>query len=1065
MGNELRKFEPGEAWIDNRDTRPKYCECTGEGNGKWRCTDNNYCKTNTGGFKQFGESWDEIHSEQVHRCKCLSFHDRTPNCVNKRNIRSLDVRSTNVDNFGETIKLHCDFDRTIASRGDPLVTWFIKNKNQRRKLYEATSQYAYAFNDDFEKYSPKWNKNKQYLELSNPDKNLEGEYICLVEIWGPNRLDSGEVLSRVSIPNPLMFTSRSKSPANTQYNLSWKFRESFQPEQNSVYRLRWREVGRPWLEWVTRSSQFYAIKANELSPGRDYEAQVMVLGSSEEPATFRFSVQNEDTVVASPNVASKNEPPPRVASLRATNIYAMAAEITWEPVKNVDGFVIQTKPYRTSEEINLYPSSTSFQWKDLTPSTQYTLRIFVEKNGMRSAPRELTFNTKPLSIKDVNYRVFADKNGDPMVQVSWSGSTSEYVVEYNEISHNIRSRTFTMPVRKSGPNTISVLAKDQNGSKSNQPSERINLEKAMRIFETLKRRLTTSWEENKLVVNWLPMPSIEKWIGKLNGAQQEEIAPKLATQMVFYGVNSYAKYQLTITGLIGENGEVSIEKTIFPVVTIQGFREIVEKRKTNSVMVTYLAPLAGKVIIYLETDKGTELQNPWMQGQNAYAQVTNLLPGQRYRIRADYTLDGRTNQQPIFAYTKPEAPQILSVESNFPKATVRWRTSKNNAQNSDIVILLNNVEIYREQNLQPGLEQTLTIPNIPSGLSKLTGFASVRFGDEQLESEVFEREIEMQPANVAGAIDLEVLEASSTSASIRWSPKEGYPQIWRISWKIGGSSGSSREIPGGETFIKLSNLKPFSSYVIDVVAILNGGESPKTSIQFETLEEAPKNFRHVREISSSSAEFIWDKFEESDINEYRMFIGSSEPSRFIPEFVVNQRNGLNQKMINGQNVWSFVANKLYPMDRYSVKLTGVSDKGVQKSETAVYNFQMPPEAISGLQVIDSGSDYLHIIWEDKNHLKNPSYRVIYKSHQGGSPEAENTSDKNLVLKGLVAGRDYDISVSAIAPRNSPSHAPMKSMPATITASTAIPKPSKIDFVERGQSELEVTWHPRHGFEK
>ncbi|MYG27297.1 MAG: hypothetical protein F4213_14945, partial [Boseongicola sp. SB0677_bin_26] len=208
-------------------------------------------------------------------------------------------------------------------------------------------------------------------------------------------------------------------PANGKVTLSWN-----DPEDAGIVRweVRQKTGGGAWGGWTRIADSGAATRFHDvtgLENGTEYAFQVRAVN-----ATGEGPPSDEATATPSTNVAAA---PDKVAGV---SVAAGAAQltVTWDAVAGASGYKVQwksgTEAFAAGRQAT--PTATRHVIADLTPGTEYTVRVIATKaNAPDGMPSDEATGTPAFQVPAAPTGLSAAKDGRFAIDLSWTAPAAD----------------------------------------------------------------------------------------------------------------------------------------------------------------------------------------------------------------------------------------------------------------------------------------------------------------------------------------------------------------------------------------------------------------------------------------------------------------------------------------------------------------------------------------------------------------------------------------------------------------------------------------------------------------
>lgn len=520
--------------------------------------------------------------------------------------------------------------------------------------------------------------------------NDSAEYECHVDSFYQSGYGIGEVDVR---DMPVIFTSKSHVSYGQPYTITWKPKVR-STTRGATWQLRIRKSGTPWDPIITRGSDqmFYQIKANELEANTPYDVSVVSVrqGKNNRKITgkrsdFTFQVGKNNYIFtpSPPTLTTVTEAikirPPGTINVRPL---AHAAELSWPANSNADSYSIilrqrgAVKTFETSEGSN-------YKLLDLSPSSEYTVRVTTIVGDLQSDYTEKDFVTRPNPPRDATFLAGSNQNV-VNVAFNWKGNALSYTIKTESAGNVDTSSTSdtnysVQNLHPGAAHKVSIVATDRFGTES-LPQNRNNfdLKNVAIMANNLQNSIGSSRHDQTAAITWsnvdIQSNRVKEWIIEWNGKMVKTSGANL--QYTIQDLRPYQEYAVQLTGTLDTGAIVAHTLLIAQKISVTNFR--VHSKTSNGVILKWNAPSD------LSSLKEYEIVSIGSDGTKAIVQVSPDISTRSFDTldpNSDYTFsivtisEANERGDPVYLEVRtdqlaPISPPVQLHQSDSSKNTI-----------------------------------------------------------------------------------------------------------------------------------------------------------------------------------------------------------------------------------------------------------------------------------------------------------------------------------------------------------------------------------------------------------
>uniref|UniRef100_A0A7N6C3W3 Fibronectin n=1 Tax=Anabas testudineus TaxID=64144 RepID=A0A7N6C3W3_ANATE len=728
-----------------------------------------------------------------------------------------------------------------------------------------------------------------------------------------------------------------------------------------------------------------------------------------------------ETAVFRTNQPMGNAPP------FSTDVTDTSIIISWSPVPAI-GYKLTVRPSQGGEAPrDVTSDSGSIYVSGLTPGVEYTYSIQPVINGHeRGTPVTRRVFTSLSPPTDLNLE---SNPGTGELTVQWNGASVPDITGYrvtctptngqqgNSVEEFVQAGENSCTLENLSPgieyNISVVTVKDDMES---APISTI-------ITPDVPQLTDLSFEEvgdTSISLRWSPLniTAITGYritvmaVGESVPIFEDMVLPTTGHYTV-YGLEPGIDYDISVI-TVSENGESKpttiTQQTSVPAPTHLSFGQV----GPDSMEVTWASP---------HVPNPADISNFFIRYDKRHAcmssslNVHNLLPSTEYLVSVVCVYEQRESSPSITIFTNSFTIHWLAPQSKITGYRIRYQMVTGGRS--------------KDERLPPSRNH-FTLTGLTPDTEYLVNIYAVSGTRESLPLSGKQKTISDAPT------DLEVLDSTPTSITVRWDAPPVTVRYYRITHGETGGHSNPKEftVPGTQSTATISNLKPGTDYTVTVYAVTGRGDSPASSIPIyvthKTGVDSPSGME-VKEVNDNSVTVNWSPA-HGPIKGYRV---TAAP-----------RNGQGASFT--EVVTEFTFSGLMPTVEYVLSVYTLGTDG--ESSPMVVNALTDLDRPKDLTFSDVHSTSLRLTWDSPEGIVT-SYRVLYLSSEEGEREllpAPRGDAESAVIHGLQPGTEYTVKVIAL-------HDNTASTPLVGKQATAVSPPTNLHFSQVGPTSFTIHW--------
>ncbi|KAI4805347.1 hypothetical protein KUCAC02_009970 [Chaenocephalus aceratus] len=1070
------------------------CTCFGQGRGRWKCDAIDQCQEpETRAFYKIGESWDKVIQGVLYKCYCYGNGIGELSCEPQQSYpggtRPVQVIITESGNQPNSHPIQWNAPQS-AHITQYILKWKVKNTNNpwREVLIPGhLNSYTISGLKSGITYEGQLISVLRFGRREITRFDFTTNYGSLATSEGETDLLPAEIDNSDSFVISWVSASDTVSGFRVEYELSEEGRATGEPlvldlphtatsmirEVPSPTDLQFFEVtdNKIVLTWTGPSGSISGLpgyrspcgggtrfdfdadnsscntmptwKLLTYVPGKLHRFSVYTLQGREES----LPLIGEQTTNSSMGSAPKF----------STDVTDTSIVISWTPVPRV-GYKLTVRPSQGGEAPrDVTSDSGSIYVSGLTPGVEYTYSVQPVINGREqgtaitrrvvtplSPPTDLNLKSNPstgeltvqwteASTPDITgYRVMCTptngQQGDSMEEFLEAGQISctlenlspglEYNISVVTVKGDMESIPISTTITPEVPQLTDLTFKDVSDT----------------TISLLWSPLNTTAITGYRIVVVAAGESVPIF---------EDIVLPTTGQYTVYGLEPGIDYDISVI-TVTENGEsepiVITQHTAVPAPTSLGFGQV----GPDSIEVNWVAPyfpnsaeINNFLIRYHPIDDEDDITETSAEGNRNSVVLRNLLPNTEYLVSVVCVYEERESS-PLVGTKKTvlDSPVGLRFSDVLTNSfTINWLAPQSKITGYRIRHLMVSGGRTKDERLPPSRNH-FTLTGLTADTGYLVNIYAVSGSQESLPLTGTQKTISDAPT------DLEVLDSSPTSITVRWDAPPVTVRYYRITHGESGGHSNPKEftVPGSQSTATINNLKPGTDYTITVYAVTGRGDSPASStpiyVMHKTGVDSPSEME-VMNVKDNSITVRWSPA-QGPIKGYRV---TGVPKN-------GQGPSFAEVVAPDQTEMTF--SGLMPTVEYvlSVYAFGQDGESSPMVANALTNIDHPKD----LTFSDIDSTSLRITWDSPEGIVT-SYRVFYSSSEEGERElrpAPRADAESAIIYGLSPGTEYTVKVVAV-------HDDTNSTPLVGIQATAISPPTNLQFSSISPTSFTMTW--------
>ncbi|CAL1585760.1 unnamed protein product [Knipowitschia caucasica] len=844
------------------------------------------------------------------------------------------------------------------------------------------------------------------------------------------------------------------------------FRVSWSPPDAPAdkYRITYRRAAGGATQETSVDGETMSTVLVGLSPRTLYEVSVYTV--SGESSSAPLSGSETTLPVAAP------------ADLVVFNEEVTSFRLRWTEAEGATGYKILYQALNSSDggderELRVGPVSVALL-TELIPNTAYGVKLFALHQETTSDPLEVTGVTLPVAAP-ADLVVFNEEVTSFRLRWTEAEGATGYKILYQALNSSDGGDERELRV---GPVSVALLTElipnTAYGVKlfalhqetTSDPLEVTGVTRpvlfkgALRISDVTHSSMKLNWDE-------APAP-VKKYIitykAEEGGLQEVEVGGDVTSQSLSSLV-SQTEYDVAVTPVYEQGpGEPMLNSAITDVVPAP--QRLLLSEVTESSFRASWEHGAPDVKLYRlswSRKGGAKPEFAVLDSGVTSHVLPNLDPDTEYLVTVTAIYPDQSESEDLMGAerTLPSAPVVAVapprnlevVNSSSTTLTARWEAAPGRVQNYRLTYVPLSPEGESPQSVQVGGKKTSVI------LQKLRPDTDYRLSLAAVYPAAVSPETSTQGRTkpLGGVRNLQVLNPTMTTLSVRWDPAEGKVKEYRVIYKpAAGGAESMEQVTAGTTSTMLRGLTPDTLYSVSLLPIYGEGEGLVMSQSGKTRPLGGVKSLRVFDPTMTSLNVEWEPAEGA-VRLYKVF--------YVPAAGGNEE--MEQVPVSSS---STVLRNLQSNTEYTVSVLPVFPAREGKRSSA-NGKTLPLGGVDNMRVSNPTITTLTVTWSSAPGNVQ-GYKVKYEPTTGGTTIVEQVSESttSTVLEKLLPDTQYRVTVIPVYAEGDGPHLSEtgKTRPLGFARNLQVTDPTtsslnvRWDAAEGNVREYIITWIPTKG---